>query len=270
LRGQLGLQGGVLTLSDLDGRTADGRLIGSLQLDGRSDQAVWSADLRLRDIRLESWMPRAKNKRGKPYVTGQLNGRLQVSGVGRSTAEILGSLEGGVGLHLRKATVSHMAVEVAGLDVAEALGLWVKGDGALVINCNVADLKVNKGVLRPRVFVVDTKDSTLSVDGYLSLQSETLDLRGAVLPKDFSPLTLRTPILIRGTLSTPVVSIEKRKVAARVAVAAALAFVNPLAAVIPFFDPGSSDDAKREAAECASLPERGNSAKAAHTKVKSK
>ena len=270
LRGHLGLQGGVLTLSDLDGRTADGRLTGTLQLDGRSGQAVWTADLRLRDIRLERWMQQAKSKGGTPYVTGQLDGQVQVSGVGRSTAEILGSLEGGVGLHLRKATVSHMAVEVAGLDVAEALGLWVKGDEALVINCNVADLRVSKGVVRPRVFVVDTKDSTLSVDGYLSLQSETLDLRGAVLPKDFSPLTLRTPILIKGTFSTPVVSIEKGKVVARVAVAAALAFVNPVAAVIPFFDPGSSDDAKREAAECASLRERGNSAKAAHTKVKSK
>jgi hypothetical protein len=36
----------------------------------------------------------------------------------------------------------------------------VKGDDALAIQCNVADLVVAKGIATPRVFVVDTRDST--------------------------------------------------------------------------------------------------------------
>ena len=47
--------------------------------------------------------------------------------------------------------------------------MMVKGDDALPIQCNVADLAVDKGVARPRVFVLDTRDSTVWIDGSVSL-----------------------------------------------------------------------------------------------------
>ena len=44
-----------------------------------------------------------------------------------------------------------------------------------------------------------------------------MDLRAVVSPKDFSPLTLRTPILVRGTLGDPAVSIEAGKLVGKAA-----------------------------------------------------
>ena len=121
--------------------------------------------------------------------------------------------------------------------------MLVKGDEALPIQCNVADLDIVKGVARPKVFVVNTRDSTIWIDGTVSFRDESLDLRFVVSPKDFSPLTLRTPVRVKGTLGKPAVSLELGKLAGKAGAAGLLALLNPLAAIIPFIDPGSKKDA---------------------------
>ena len=256
LHAHLVLAGGVLTLRDVDARTSQGRLVGTVRLDGREAQAVWNADLRWSGVRLEQWIHQVRAQGAPPYVSGSLSGRARVEGKGRSTAAILGSLDGGVRVDLAGATISHLAVEAAGLDLAQALGVMIKGDDALPIRCATADLVASKGVLRPRVMVLDTPDSTLWIDGSLSLASEALDLRVIVMPKDFSPLALRAPIRVRGSLSDPTVSIQKDALGARVGAAALLALINPLAALIPLIDTGATAEADRAAADCRALATR--------------
>ncbi len=258
LRTHLRLQSGVLSLSDIDARTAEGELAGSLQLDGRAQQATWTTDLRLQGVRLERWLHQARGNGKPPYVSGRMDGQVKLNGKGRSTAEILASLDGGMRFHLRGATLSHLAIEAAGLDVAQALGVFVKGDESLKIDCNVADLVIENGTAKPRIFVIDTQDSTLWVDGSLSLANETFNLTVVASPKDFSPLTLRTPIHVKGTFAHPAISVDAGKLGAKVGAAALLSLLNPLAAVLPFIDTGSNDDANREAAQCHSLAQRGN------------
>ena len=261
LRTHLRLLGGVLTLSDIDARSAEGRLTGDAGFDGRQSQALWTVDLRLLGVRLERWLHQQRKSGAPAYITGRMDGQVKIAGRGRSTAEILGSLNGAMRFHLRNATISHLAVEAAGIDLAEALGVFLKGDDSLAIECNVADFSVENGLARPRLFVLDTRDSAIWVEGSLSLQSEALDLTAIVSPKDFSPLTLRTPIHVKGTFAVPSVLLEKSKLGAKVGAAALLSLLNPLAALIPFIDPGSSDDAKREAAQCAALAQRSNLAR---------
>lgn len=258
-RAHLQLAGGVLTLRELDARTAQGRLRGDVTLDGRAATALWTADLRWSAVRLEQWIRQTRAAGAPPYVTGRLNGRAQVRGQGRSTAEILASLSGTLRSELREGTVSHLAIEAAGLDLAQALGVLIKGDDSLPVYCAVADLAVDKGVLRPRVMVLDTRDSTVWVDGSLSLASETLDLRGIVVPKDFSPLALRTPLNVRGSFADPQVSLQAGPLAGKLAASALLALVNPLAALLPLIDLGDGDNAGQGAAGCQNLkPPKGD------------
>ncbi|HZT55395.1 MAG TPA: AsmA family protein, partial [Burkholderiaceae bacterium] len=108
----------------------------------------------------------------------------------------------------------------------------------------------------PRVFVLDTRDSTIWVDGSISLATEALELRVVTTPKDFSPLALRTPVLVRGTFANPRVSVDKGKLGTRLGAAALLALVNPLAALIPLMDVGDSADAQRGADACRALSQR--------------
>ena len=253
VRGHLLLADGVLTIADFEGKTADGRLAGFLQLDGRGEQALWTADLRALGVNLARWLRLKRDAAAPPYVSGKLDALVKVKGAGRSTAEILGSLGGDIRVHLRDASISHLVVEAGGLDIAQALGVFVKGDDALPILCNVIDLDVAGGVATPKVFVLDNKDSTIWVDGTVSLKTEALDLRAVVSPKDFSPLTLRTPIHVRGTLGKPSVALEPKKLAGKAGAAALLALLNPLAAIIPFVDPGARQAANEAAAQCAAL-----------------
>jgi uncharacterized protein involved in outer membrane biogenesis len=248
LRTHLLLTDGVLALRDLDARTGQGHLGGMLQLDGRAALALWTADLRWDGVRLESWIHQARANDAPPYATGNLNGRARVVGQGKSTAAILGSLGGEVRMHLVNGTISHLAVEAAGLDIAQGLGVLFKGDDALPIQCTVADLIAEQGVLRPRVFVLDTTESTIWVDGSMSLASEALDLRVIV--------TLRTPIHLRGTFANPSVSLDKGKLGMRLGASALLALINPLAALIPLMDVGNSAEAQRGADQCRALSGR--------------
>ena len=256
LHAHLQLEGGVLTITDIDARTAEGRLMGLLRLDGRASKALWNTDLRWDGVRLERWLKLARAEGAPPYVSGKLNGRAMLRGEGRSTAEILASLKGTVRSQLRDGSVSHLVIEAAGIDIAQGLGVLLKGDDSLKVQCAVADLVADGGVLRPRVMVIDTPDSAVLVDGSLSLATEVLDLRAVVSPKDFSPLTLRTPLLVRGSFAHPQVSLDKGPLGRKLATAALLALVNPLAGLIPLIDPGDTAAADRDAAACPGLAVR--------------
>lgn len=256
LRTQVVLRDGVLALRDLDARTGQGRLAGMVQLDGRNALALWTADLRWDGVRLESWIHQARTAGAPPYLSGAMAGQARMAGQGVSTATILGSLRGGVRMQVADGRISHLAVEAAGLDVAQGLGMLLKGDDSLPVQCFVADMVAEQGLLRPRLLVLDTTDSTLWLDGSLSMATEALDMQVHVAPKDFSPLALRTPIHLGGSFADPVVSLDKAGIGARLGAAALLGLVNPLAALIPFIDAGSSAEADRGAAGCAQLSRR--------------
>lgn len=256
LRAHLLLSDGVLRLEGLDARTAQGSLTGQVQLDGRGDSALWKADLRWAGVQLQRWLKLARKEGEPPWVTGKLSGNALLQGQGRSTAEILASLQGSLRTSLGGGTLSHLAVEAAGLDLAQALGVLLTGDEALPVNCAVADLVAQDGVLRPRTLVVDTNDSVLWMDGTLSLAQETLDLRVVVAPRDFSPLALRTPLRVSGPFSSPAVTLARNPLTGKVGASLLLALLNPLAALLPLLDPGNTEGADQHAAGCEALARR--------------
>ena len=243
-------------MRDIDARTGQGRLAGDLQLDGRQALALWTADLRWNGVRLERWIHQARANNAAPYLSGNLNGQARVAGQGKSTAAILGSLRGAVRMQVLNGSISHLLVEAAGLDVAQGLGMLIKGDDSLPIQCFVADMVAEQGQLRPRALVLDTSDSTLWMEGAVSLATEALELDVHVAPKDFSPLALRTPVHLRGSFQAPRVSLDTGRLGARIGAAALLGLLNPVAALIPFIDVGSPDEAERGAAGCAQLSSR--------------
>jgi AsmA family protein len=101
--------------------------------------------------------------------------------------------------------------------------------------------------------VIDTSDTAIWVEGSLSLASEELALRAVVMPKDFSPLTLRSPLRVTGTFADPSVSIDKAPLGKKLGTAFLLALANPLAALIPLIDGGDTKAAQHGAAGCKSV-----------------
>ncbi|MEN3112325.1 AsmA family protein [Uliginosibacterium paludis] len=247
LQARLLLDSGRLRIEDLDARLARGHLRGEIELDGRETPARWRTRMAFDGIALEDWI-RAGRDTGPPRVRGALAGELSLTGSGNSTAEILGDASGQSLFTLQHGRISHLLIELAGLDVAQALGVFATGDKTLPVTCGVAALKADRGLVRPELFVLDTPDSLVRVSGGLSLATERMDLLARVLPKDFSPLALRTPIRIRGSLARPGIRPEAGPLVARLGASAALAALNPLTAWLPLIDPGKALGRARSAA----------------------
>ncbi len=252
LRAHLKLTDGVLQIDDLDARLAQGRIAGMLRLDGRTPPARWSVDLTARGLQLDEWISQPRKDGQPPYIAGRLAANVKLQGRGNSAAELLAGSDGQAWAVLTRGRISHLAVELAGLDLAQALGVMLRGDDGLQIGCGATDLQIQAGVVRPRVLVLDTRDSTVLLEGTVSLVDERLDLVARVEPKDFSPLALRSPLHVRGTLGAPSVSVDKAGLARRLVPAVALGLFNPLAALLPLMDVGD-DDAKAAAAACQGL-----------------
>jgi uncharacterized protein involved in outer membrane biogenesis len=247
LKARLTLADGLLTISDIDARSASGRIAGKLSLDGRADAALWQARLNWSGLKLEQWLHQGRRPNQPPYISGLLNGKLALDGRGRSTAELLASANGRVQMHLPGGRISHLAIEAAGVDIAQSLGVMVRGDDALALQCAVADLSVKRGQVVPTVMLADTRDSTLFVDGKIALDSERIDLRLKVLPKDFSPLSLRTPVLVQGTLADPNLSLETKPLMVKLVPAMLLAAIHPLAGLAPLIDDGEDSNGHERA-----------------------
>ena len=269
LRAHLTLSDAVLRLDGMQARVGGGRFWGSTQLDGRNDAALWAADLRFAEVEVAQWIRAVRKsdvaaaaRDGAPasYLSGELTGAVRVQGQGRSTAQILGSLDGKADLRLRGGQVSHLVTEIAGLDLAQALGVAVRGDDPLPLNCARLDLEIRNGVAHTRTAVLDNRDSTVRLEGQVNLRDETLALRSTVKPKDFSPMAFRAPFDIGGTLAEPKVSIEPGGLAARAAASVALGVIaTPVAALLPWIDFSS----KPEESACASVAAAAPAASAA-------
>lgn len=252
LQGRILLRDGMLKIDQLVARTSGGEIHGLLGLDGRNvQQPRWSGDLRVSGVQLAQWLklhdgqakPDNAAARGeKPatrYVSGRLGGHFRFTGTGRSVADMVGSLDGSLAAWVNDGAISHLALEAAGLDLAQAIGVVVKGDDALPMQCAVTQFTARDGVLHTDVALLDSRDTTLIVNGDVSLAKEQLALTAQAYPKDFSPAALRAPIHVEGPFRQPHVRLEKKPIAVKAAAAAALGtLVTPLAALIPLVDPG--------------------------------
>ncbi len=245
LQGRITLQDGVLNLKDLLARTSAGEVQGAIGVDSRPARPKWNADLRWSGIQLDRFIKTrdiavkkdANGQKAKVgYISGALGGNAKLTGEGKSSAKLLASMDGTARMWVRDGTVSHVLVEAAGIDVAQALGVFIKGDDKLPMQCALAQFDLVNGKVLPEVFVIDTKDTTMLIDGDLSLATESLDLRMTAHPHDFSPLALRTPVKVSGTFTDPHIRPEVKPLARRGAAALALGLVNPLAALLALVD----------------------------------
>jgi uncharacterized protein involved in outer membrane biogenesis len=174
----------------------------------------------------------------KSYLTGQLEANAQMRGRGRSVAELLATLDGEFDAVLRKGSLSHLITEGMGLDIAQGLGIWLRGDDNLALNCAVVKGHVRAGVVHPKWAVIDSSDSRIDMSGNINLATEQIHLRVVAQPKDFSPLSLRAPLRVEGSLATPHLALEGSALGAKLIAAIALGALAAPAALIPFIDTG--------------------------------
>jgi uncharacterized protein involved in outer membrane biogenesis len=196
----LTLQDGTLRLQPVRFEIGKGAVDLYMSLYGAQEPVAVDIDAHVKQINLKDLL------RKTPFVeesAGIFGGRVKLASNGTSVARILGNADGQVSIVMAGGQMSLLLVELAGLDIAEALGLIVSGDKPTPIRCLVADLPASDGMFQAEPIVLDTGDTVIVGSGTINMKNETLDLTMTPYAKDFSPLTLRTPISIDGTLANP-------------------------------------------------------------------
>ncbi len=243
------MQAGVLTLDPLRFDMAGGSVKSSIRIDANASppKGVISIDgQRLKLHRL------FENIGGLSQSPGELGGKVRLAGSGNSIAALLGRSDGSVHLLTTGGRVSETLMEEAGLNFANVLIAKMKGDQMIDIDCAAAELKVENGVANADLFVFDTENAIVVIDGTIDLGKERVDLTLHPQTKNVRIFSLRSPLHVEGNFERLDVSVDKKVLFARGGGAIALAVLAaPLAAIVPMIAPGGSEETK----SCAPLVE---------------
>ena len=200
LEAKLTLDNGTLRLQPAVIRIGKGMLRTNLSLYGSETPVRVDIDTQIQRVNIKEFL------RGSTFIQetgGTLGGRAKLRATGTSVAQILGTATGEVFIVMAGGRISHLLIELAGLDIAESLNVVVEGDQPIPVRCIVGDLPAKQGVFDVRTLVFDTTDTIIYGSGQINMREETADVTLTPVPKDFSPLTVRTPIRIQGTFAEP-------------------------------------------------------------------
>lgn len=234
------LQNGVLSLEPLRFGVAGGNVDSTIRLDGSREPMRGRISLNLAHLKLKQLFPTFQ-----PMQTsfGEVNGRAALTASGNSVAALLGTSSGEIKMLVNDGAISAFLMEAAGLNVANAVIEKLYGSRTVKINCAAADFAVKDGLVDPKLFLFDTDDSIINVDGTVNLKTEALDIGVHPHTKGVRIFSLRSPLYARGTLKNPHIGVNVLPLAARAGGAVALGLINPLAALIPLIAPSNNQDA---------------------------
>lgn len=233
------LEAGLLRLEPLNFGVAEGDIRSTVRMDARSDVIRTKADIAVRGLDLGELFPTAQLTQS---AIGRVGGNASLAGTGNSVAGILGTADGEVMLGMGRGQVSNLLMELAGLDIAEALKFMLTQDRTVAVRCAFGDFAVENGVMQARTLAFDTADTIIVGKGKVSLKDETLDLELRPRPKDRSILALRSPLVVDGTFKDPSFRPDFKRLGLRGATALALGSIAPPAALLATIEPGPGQD----------------------------
>jgi hypothetical protein len=245
---RLKLDAGLLRAEPLTLQLPQGQVTGFVQLNARKATPVTNLDLKLSNARLEQVIPITIG--GRLPFSGALVGRAKLTGTGNSVHKAMANADGEVMVVIPGGEIREAFAELAGVDVIKGLGLLLsKNQQTTPIRCGVAHFVTKGGVATADRLVVDTGPVLITGGGAVNLGTERLSIQAQGHPKEFRLMRLMLPIKVEGPILHPKPGVSAGKAVAQGGVAAALGtLLSPLAALLPFIDPGLAKDAN-----CAAL-----------------
>jgi AsmA family protein len=207
------VQDGVATAKPLtlillgDGQSAGaGKIAGEVVVDAKTDTPKVRTSLVLSDIELRNFF---RQSRYFDATYGKVQGRVVLAGTGRSLAQVMGTADGYVAAGLGGGSVSSLMVSLAGLQIFDALILYVTGDNRIPIKCAVGRLNFNHGTVTFDRTLLDTQKSVLRVRGQASLITQAVKAEIDADAKQFDLLDLHGAVMVQGKLRQPHISLGR-------------------------------------------------------------
>ena len=232
------LHEGVLRLDPLNVAVAGGSVDGAIALDARNDPIAARADLKLRGLELPRLFADQALARNS---MGSIAGAITLDGNGNSVAAMLANADGEVSAMMGGGRVSNLMLELAGLDIAEALAFLLTEDRTVPIRCAYAAFDVEEGTMATRALVLDTSDTVIIGEGTIDLRRERFDLTLHPRPTDSSIAALRVPLEVSGSFRDPDVSPKGGQLALRALAGVALYALAPPAALLAMVETGPGE-----------------------------
>ncbi|MHC8311357.1 AsmA family protein [Pseudomonas sp. GT1P32] len=254
----LALTDGVLSLEPLRFGVAGGKLDAQIRLNGRTEPLEGNAKLTARGFKLKQLFPTFE-----PMKTsfGELNGDADISGHGNSVAKLLGTANGNLKMLINDGAISRELMELAGLNVGNYLVGKIFGDKEVKINCAAADFDIKTGLATTRLFVFDTENAIIYIDGTANMATEQLDLTITPESKGWRLISLRSPLYVRGKFIKPDAGVKAVPLILRGAGMVALGVIAaPAAGLLALVAPSGG-----EPNQCAPLLEQMKAGKAPKT-----
>ncbi|KPN88931.1 AsmA family protein [Pseudomonas nunensis] len=194
------LTDGVLSLEPLRFGVAGGKLDAQIRLNGRTEPLEGQAKLTARGFKLKQLFPTFE-----PMKTsfGELNGDADISGRGNSVAKLLGTSNGKLKMLINDGAISRELMELAGLNVGNYVVGKIFGDKEVKINCAAADFDIKTGLATTQLFVFDTENAIIYIDGTANMATEQLDLTITPESKGWRLISLRSPLYVQGKFIKP-------------------------------------------------------------------
>ncbi|MBA4100543.1 MAG: hypothetical protein C0484_27695 [Rhodospirillum sp.] len=206
LSGTVTVSGGKATVKPLKMAVAGGSLEGAMSLDSNQKPSVAAADIKMRNLELKAFF---KDSDYFETTEGKIGADLDIKGQGNSLAEVMGSADGKTFFTMTGGAMSGLLIEAAGLDIAEALVLYIGDDARVPIRCAAGPINLAKGVAKFDRIIMDTTDSVLYIRGESNLRKELLKMDIFADAKDFSVLDVDAPVHLEGKIRAPEISIGK-------------------------------------------------------------
>ncbi|MBY0500220.1 MAG: AsmA family protein [Nitrosomonas sp.] len=197
---QVIIDDGHLKLAPLNFGVATGNIRTRLELNTRTQPAKSKIETEIRHVQLGEIL---RHFEIADDSAGLIGGQGIFWLTGNSVAEMSASADGGLLMIMTGGQLDDLLVELAGLDVGEALVALFDKDDDGKINCAYVDLPISGGVMNMDNFIVDTQDTLFLSKGTIDLNNEELDLIIDPKPKDLSIFSARAPLHIAGTFKKP-------------------------------------------------------------------
>lgn len=237
------LDNGLLRADPLRLDLPQGRVTGFVALNARKATPVTELDLRLTNARIEELIPVTVGG-GQP-LTGALAGRARLTGEGDSIHKAFATSDGEVMVVAPGGEIREAFAELMGVNVVKGLGLLFKKDMSTVpLRCGVAHFQARDGVMTANNIVIDTGPVLITGQGQVNLDTERMAFKVRGHNKKFRLVRVLLPVKAEGPIRAPKLGVEPGAAIGQGAAAIGLgALVNPLAALLPFVDPGLAKDA---------------------------
>ena len=250
---KLNLDHGRLTMTPLEFGVANGSVRSRIELDTTASPVQGNVEAEVRRVRLNEILRRFEIA---DESVGLIGGRAKFWVQGDAVAEMLASADGGLLLLMTGGKLDDLLVELAGLDVGEALAALIGKQKGVEINCAFIDLPTSNGVMQLDTLVVDTDDTVFLGEGSIDFTQEQLDLTIDPKPKDLSLFSARAPLHIKGRFQDPTFTPESSAIL-RGATSLALLPAAPVAALLSLLQ----DENDEENPHCSGLVEAINKAR---------